>query len=148
MIDEDKLKELEAGRAPSSDYSRALAMVSSLTLSDQRRIQESLGRLFPVESLDSLNLEEELVSQYVKIRDLMDDVYRDDSVAANQRAQVANSVVSTLAHLVKLQEDLRREQTLKELEALLIEVVADLPDAAKDEFFARYEERGRKKLGL
>ena len=117
------------------------AMLDGLTHQELRALREVIDRKLPDNSLDELNLEKELVSQYHKTKLLMDEVLHDDDTPANQRAQVANSVVSTLAQLVKLQEDLRREESLKLAESVFIEVIATQPIEIKDAFFDEYEKR-------
>ena len=98
-------------------------------------------------TLKELNLENELVNQYYKIRSLMDSVSTDPDIPANQRAQVSNSVVTTLGQLVKLQEDLKKQEMLKIMEGALIEVVKILPTKSQNDFFEEYE-RIAKKAGL
>ena len=98
-------------------------------------------------TLADLNLEKELVEQYLKIKTIMDEVVHDDRVPANQRAQVANSVVGALQQLHKLQEDMQREERLKIMEACLIDALKVLPDKTKEEFFEYYEATA-KKAGL
>lgn len=92
-------------------------------------------------SVSELSLEAELVVQYSKTRQLMDDTLNDSETPANQKAQVANSVVSALAQLIKLQEDLKKQETLKIMEGVLIEVLQTLPTEVRDKFFAEYERR-------
>ncbi len=60
---------------------------------------------------------------------------------------MGNSVVGTLGQLVKLQEDLRRQETFKIMEGVLIEAIKRLPAAVKDEFFTEYA-RLAKRAGL
>ena len=98
-------------------------------------------------TLKELNLENELVNQYYKIRSLMDSVSTDPDIPANQRAQVSNSVVTTLGQLVKLQEDLKKQEMLKIMEGALIDVVKVLPTKSQNDFFEEYE-RIAKKAGL
>ena len=123
------------------------AMLDGLTHQELRALREVIDRKLPDNSLDELNLEKELVSQYHKTKLLMDEVLHDDDTPANQRAQVANSVVSTLAQLVKLQEDLRRDETLKLMETCLMDKLKSMPSDFKDAFFEDYEARARK-VGL
>jgi hypothetical protein len=52
-----------------------------------------------------------------------------------------------LGQLVKLQEDLRRQETFKIMEGVLIEAIKRLPAAVKDEFFTEYA-RLAKRAGL
>lgn len=144
MFDPEKVAELKtairAGESP-------MDPLAGLSQKELRRLKADIEKLLPKEAVEDLDLEKELVSQYTKTRDLMDEVLTDESVPTNQKAQVANSVVSTLGQLVKLQEDLRREQTLKVMEGCLVEVVKTLPEAKQTEFYAEYE-RIAEKAGL
>jgi len=118
-----------------------------LTQKELRKLRSEIDKLLPKNSLNSLDLEVELVDQYFKTKDLMDEISGDEATPANQKAQVANSVVNTLGQLVKLQQDLKREHTLKIMEGCLIDAVKVLPEAVKTEFFSEYE-RIAKKAGL
>lgn len=144
MIDESKMAKMTAAPSEVKDLKSAL---KEMPVKELRKVQAMIESLLPGQKVKSLDLEDELMQQYDKTKDLMDSCIGDPDVAANQKAQVANSVVSTLGHLVKLQEDLRLQQTLKLMEATLIDVIKTLPQEAKDEFFAEYEERA-KKAGL
>lgn len=127
MIDQDK-------------FNKAKAML------DAPPPQAHAPQIRPI-SISELSLEAELVGQYAKIKELMDEVLLDDDTPANQKAQVANSVVAALGQLIKLQEDLKKQETLKLMESCLIEVIVTLPQETKDAFFAEYE-RMAKKAGL
>ena len=81
------------------------------------------------------------MGQYRKTKDLMDSVLHDDETPANQRAQVANSVVTTLGQLVKLQEDLKREETLKLMETVLLDTIGVMGDDVKNTFLREYKSR-------
>lgn len=116
----------------------------NLSPAELRKLRDDIDRLLPPNTIDALNLEGELVAQYRTIKDLMDSVKEDKDTPANQRAQVANSVVATLAQLVKLQEDLRRDEVLKLMESVLIDTLKDQPAAVRDEFFREYESRAAK----
>lgn len=144
MIDQEKLagiKTLLKGNEPVKDP------LANLAPKDLRKLRSEIDKLLPGSKVADLNLEEELVEQYKVIKQLMDDVTDDIDVAPNQKAQVANSVVQTLAHLVKLQEDLRRNETFKVMEGVLIEAIKTLPAKVKDQFFTEYS-RIAKKAGL
>lgn len=136
MIDPAKLAQVKvavAGGEPVQDPLR------SLSDADLRRLRREINVLVPEATLGTMNLESELIEQYNKTKDLMDDVLHDEGCPANQKAQVANSVVSTLAQLVKLQEDLKRQETLKVMEAVLIDVVKTFEEPEKEKFYADYE---------
>ena len=143
MLDQEKLagiKVLMRGKESPKDP------LEGLTPKELRRLRGEIDKLLPSRVSD-LNLEEELVEQYQKIKDLMDEVTESPDVGASQKAQVGNSVVGTLGQLVKLQEDLRRQETFKIMEGVLIEAIKRLPAAVKDEFFTEYA-RLAKRAGL
>lgn len=144
MIDQEKLagiKVLLKGNEPIKDP------LANLAPKDLRKLRAEIDKRLPGSKVSDLNLEEELVEQYKVIKQLMDDVTDDFDVAPNQKAQVANSVVQTLGQLVRLQEDLRRNETFKVMEGVLVEAIKTLPTATKDRFFAEYA-RVAKKAGL
>lgn len=157
MIDEGKLaalKRLEAQtqpqrplQTPSQTKNTLKEQLKGMPEKDLRKIQETLQELLPEQSVKELNLEDELLQQYTKTKRLMDDVLDDVDVTPTQKAQVANSVVSTLGQLVKLQEDLKLQEAMKLMESVLIDVIKTLPKETKDEFFAEYEAQA-KKAGL
>lgn len=148
-VDSDRLADVQRMMAAGGSVSGATGRVSldGMTHQQLRELREEIDRKLPDNSLDELNLEKELVGQYHKTKLLMDEVLHDDETPANQRAQVANSVVSTLAQLVKLQEDLRRDETLKLMETCLMDKLKSMPSDFKDAFFEDYEARARK-VGL
>lgn len=111
---------------------------------DIRTLRDSANELLPPDSIDDLDLEAELVHQFRKTKTLYGEICKDPEVAPNQKAQVANSLVATLGQLVKLQQDLRRDEKLKLIEGVLIETIKVQPEAFKTEFFDEYEARARK----
>ena len=144
MIDQEKLagiKTLMRGNESPKDP------LTGLSAKELRRLRSEIDKLLPSAKVSDLNLEEELVEQYQKIKDLMDEVTESPDVGASQKAQVGNSVVGTLGQLVKLPEDLRRQETFKIMEGVLIEAIKRLPAAVKDEFFTEYA-RLAKRAGL
>lgn len=130
---EDQLEKLLQENAPA----RAPARAPAVSTTEHAK---------PI-SLAELNIERELVEQYAKTKELMDEVLFDDETPANQKAQVANSVVTTLGQILKLQEEIQRGETLKLMEQVLVEVLKTLPQTAQEEFFAEYE-RLAAKAGL
>jgi len=144
MIDESKMRALNKPTELPQDLEGVL---SNLPKKDLRRLKNMVDSLLPSQRVKDLDLEDELMQQYEKTKSLMDDCIDDDETSPNQKAQVANSVVNTLGQLVKLQEDLRMQQTLKIMEQALIDTIKGLPKELKDEFFEEYERRA-KKAGL
>jgi uncharacterized protein (UPF0147 family) len=133
MFDEEKKAKLAEERTLERE-------IHTMPKRELQALYKEIGDVLGVEpsTVDDLNLEFELVEQYGKTKDLMDEVLTDVTVPANQRAQVANAVVTALSHLVKLQEDLRREETLKIMESCLVESLKVLPEATKAQFFDEY----------
>ncbi len=134
---EDQLEKLLQENAPARATTPARAHDPAASMTEHAK---------PI-SLAELNIERELVEQYAKTKELMDEVLFDDETPANQKAQVANSVVTTLGQILKLQEEIQRGETLKLMEQVLIEVLKTLPQTSQDEFFAEYE-RLAEKAGL
>ena len=144
MIDQEKLQALRGeariGEAVTLGNMSYEEMVALKDLLDAQDMEENR-----MHSLGDINLEHELMSQYAKVKKLQTDVLIDDSVPANQRAQVANAVASTLQQLIKMQVDLQRDERLKKIEGALLEAVALLPDEARDLFFTEYEKIAKTK---
>lgn len=145
MIDQEKLARVES--AMGVQFENQTPSLDLMGERELRKLLDDVLKRLPKDALADLNLEEELVSQYRKTKDLMDEVLGDMDTPANQKAQVCNAVVGTLGQLVKLQQDLRKEQTLKVMESCLVEVIKTLPEKVKGEFFAEYE-RMATKAGL
>lgn len=114
----------------------SLSLMAEAQLLDMR---QRIDDLLPTRSLKSLNMEQELVVQLQIVQKLQDEVMDDTDTPANQRAQVANSVASTMQTLAKLQVELYDSERLKKIEACLILAVDNLPQEAQVLFFAEYE---------
>ena len=112
--------------------------LATLSPADLRRLRSEIDRLLPDDSVKGMDLGDELVQQYHKTKQLMDDTLDSDDCPANQKAQVCNSVVTILAQLTKLQEDLKLQKTLALMESVLVEAIKTLPEAVKEEFFTEY----------
>ena len=137
MIDAERLAELKTAIRGGDSPKDPLAEMSQ---SELRRLRSEIDRLLPEGAgVGDLNLEDELVQQYHKTKDLMDETLLSDETPANQKSQVCNAVVTILSQLVKLQEDLKREQMMKIMEATLVEAIKTLPEETKNEFFTEYE---------
>ena len=143
MIDEDKLAQVQAAMAGTAPEKEGFDL-DTMSVEELRELRDEIDRRLPEDSLDSLNLEKELVGQYRLVQRLQADVITNDDFAPNQRSQVAGQVASTLQQLVKLQEDLKREQTLKLMESVLVDMIKSMPDDFKANFFSEYKQRASK----
>jgi hypothetical protein len=158
MIDEIKLAALKTqqarthvrGQVPAPAHLPVPTLreqLQSMSEKDLRTLQDLLNELLPEQSVKELNLEDELMQQYTKTKRLMDEIAEDIDIPPNQKAQVGNSVVTTLTQLRNLQEDLRVQEGLKLSEDVLKEMLQTMPEEFKAEFFEEYHARA-KKIGL
>jgi hypothetical protein len=113
---------------------------SIYTVAELVRFRDEITQHLPPLSLSELNLEEETLLQYHTLRELQGDVLSDDDVPANQRAQVANSVATTLKTLGDQQIALYNSERFKEIENLLIRQLSKLPEETAAEFLTGYEQ--------
>jgi hypothetical protein len=88
--------------------------------------------------LKDLNLEVEVLENYNLAKQFLQDIDQ-ESIPANQVAQVINSIASILKDLVKMQTDLYDAERVKKLEAALINTLKTLPEEQQNAFFTRYE---------
>ena len=88
--------------------------------------------------LNELDLDTELLDQYKNAKLVLTDIIHDDSIAANQKAQVMNTVTSILQAIIKLQQELHNVERLKLIEATLIETL-QRHETLKEEFLKDYE---------
>ena len=143
MIDDAKLAQVQAAMAGTAPEKEGFDL-DAMSVDELRELRDEIDRRLPEDSLDSLNLEKELVGQYRLVQRLQADVITNDDFAPNQRSQVAGQVASTLQQLVKLQEDLKREQTLKLMESVLVDMIKSMPEDFKTNFFTEYKQRASK----
>lgn len=103
-------------------------------------LRSQIDEKMPVRRLKDVNLEQELVLQLQAVQRLQHVVLDDDTTPANQRAQVAGAVASALATLGKLQIEIYSSERLKRIEAIMAEVINEMPKKLQEQFFTRYEE--------
>lgn len=149
MIDEAKLAALKTQQHREPTPTRVQPptlrdQLMSMPERDLRILKEILAELVPDQKVKELNLEDELMQQYTKTKRLMDEIAGDLDIPPNQKAQVGNSVVTTLTQLRNLQEDLRVQEGLKLTESILMEMLQTMPEEFKTEFFDEYSIRARK----
>ncbi len=119
-------------RAPNDFDFDGLALDQLLTLRGE------IEKRLPAVALKDLNMEKELVLQFLAAQSLQARVTSDDRVAANQKAQVANSLAASLATLAKFQTEVHSSERMKRVEIALIDAVNLLPLEAKVSFMDAY----------
>jgi hypothetical protein len=113
--------------------------ISEIPLADLIDLHEAIKAALPQQKLKDLDLEAELVLQFTRVKELQAETLSSDFAKPNQKAQVANSVASTLAQLTKLQTELHTAERLKAIEALIIRQFKRLPLDVVETFLDDYE---------
>lgn len=136
MIDKDKLAGIRSGAA--FPLSAKALNIEIMDQSELLRLRGEIDKRLPA-TLQDLDLERELLHQFVRVKELQEVVLDDDRVAANQKAQVASAVAATLQQLVKMQTDWNTSERLKEIEGRLIKALVKMPNEYLEDFFEWYE---------
>lgn len=100
---------------------------------------EEIRDHLPPTQLSKMNMEQETLLQYHATRYLQTVVLNDDSVPANQKAQVANSVSSVLEKITRMQMEIYSTERFKAIELLLIRTLNKLPEDVAGQFIDEYE---------
>lgn len=96
-------------------------------------------RLATPTNFTEINLEKELLSQFTKAKQLLEDAEFDDSVPHNQKVQNVNSVNTIITNIINQQEKVYNIERTKKLEDCLIKTLQAFPEL-KDHFLKAYEE--------
>ena len=140
MIDEDKLAQVQA--AMLGDVAPEVDDLDAMSHDELRRLRDEIDRRLPEEKLSQMDLTQELLSQYRLVQRLQTDVLDNEEVPANQRAQVAGQVASTLQQLVKMQTEFQNAERFRAIENLLIKSIKLMPLDAAAAFITEYEKLG------
>ena len=95
-----------------------------------------------IESLDDLDLGNELLSSYNRASRLFTMIEHDDEILPGQKAQVLSAIRHIQEQILKNQERLHNVNQIKLIETTLIDVLKGFPDV-KAAFLAAYEEAGK-----
>ncbi len=136
MIDESKVKNF--GRC--EETSTSPFRWSALPLETLLRYLDEIRQVLPATTLLDMNMEEELILQFQAVRTLQNTILDDESVPANQKAQVANSVASVLGSIADLQNKVYSSERFKRIETLLIRHLNKLPEEVAAAFLEDYEQ--------
>ena len=88
-------------------------------------------------SLQDLDLQDELLTQYVQAKQLLKDVEFADEIPLNQKAQAQNSILGILAQIIKQQETLHNVANVTRIELALVAALKECPEV-KEAFLAIY----------
>lgn len=118
---------------------RTLADLDGMDVDELLEIRDQIDERLPATKLSEINLAEELVLQFQKVKSMQTRVLSDNKISAQQKAAVANSCASALAQLVKMQTELYNAERMKTIEQVLIQVMRDMPEDLQMAFFEKYE---------
>lgn len=113
-------------------------LLDDMGVGDLLMLRADIDARLPATKLSQMNLEEELVIQFLTVKELQNDVLNSNE-EANKKAQVANTVAATMQQLVKMQTELHTAERLKEIESRLIRCLNKVPEQYLREFFEWYE---------
>lgn len=140
MIDENKVKEISTRQEPSSPTASSGFKWASLPTETLLRYLDEIKACLPPTALVDMNMEEELIRQYQAVRALQSTIIDDLDTPVNQKAQVANSVASSLGRLAELQLSIYSSERFKRVETLLIRHLSKLPEDVAAAFINDYEQ--------
>lgn len=111
-----------------------------MSVSELLSLRTEIDKLLPATSLSEMNLERELVLQFLKAREMQERVLEDIDTPANQKAQVMNQVASTLQQLIKMQAEYHTSERFKAIENVMIKYMKRLPLDVAEAFIDEYEQ--------
>lgn len=101
-------------------------------------LRAEIDQRLVVKKLEDMDMERELVLQLRMSQALQTNIIDDDRVPANQKAQVMNSVASTIQQITKMQGEIYTSERLKRIESALIKQLNQWPEDQTRTFFERY----------
>lgn len=113
--------------------------LAKISLADKIDLYEAIKGALPAHTLQSLDLEQELVLQFMRVKELQSATLASSRVAPNQKAQVANTVAASLAQLTRLQTELHTAERFKIMENHLVRAMKRLPLDVAEDFIREYE---------
>lgn len=110
-----------------------------LTVSELLERRGAIDALLPPRRLSEVDIEEELLLQFARTKELLGAVTASTDTPANQKAQVANACSAILEQLIKLQTRLYSAERVKILEAALIKTLREFDESVHARFLEIYE---------
>ena len=116
--------------------------LEEIPLADRIDLYEALKGALPPHKLQDLDLAQELVLQFMRVKELQSITLADRLTKANQKAQVANAVAGILGQLTRMQTELHTAERFKSIEGLMIRYFKKLPVDVVTKFLEDYEQLG------
>jgi hypothetical protein len=122
-------------------------ILAGMKLNEMLELRSEIDKRLPARNLADLDLEEELLLQFARVKELFQDVMKSKDTPANQQAQVANSCTTLLDKLVEMQLKLYSAERTKAIESAVIRTLKSMPEAVQKRFFEIYE-RALEAIGI
>ena len=111
--------------------------ISLYDTSELLMLRNMIDARLPPMQMRSLNLEEEVVLQFMTVKSLQAATLAGNE-EANKKASVANACASALQSLVKMQVELHDAERFKKIENLMIKYIKTLPAETAQKFLDDY----------
>lgn len=129
-------------KVTSANGVRTIHDISVMEIDELLELREEIDKHLPATKLSDVNLAEELVLQFQKVKHLQTKVLAEVKTSAQQKAAVANACAGALSALVKMQTELHNAERFKAIENLMIKYMRRLPLDVATEFLEEYARHG------
>jgi len=112
--------------------------ITNLSRRELRQLRDAIDA--ELGELSRLNLEQELVQQFLDTREVLAETRDDPDIEPQKLASLQNSCTTLLAQLTKAQKALYSTERIKAMEQALFATLEDCPEVA-EKFINDYQER-------
>lgn len=113
--------------------------LGSMSMTELLTMRSKIDGLLPPMRMEEMDLEEEVVRQYMTVKSLQGDTLAGND-EPNKKASVVNACAAALQQLAKLQTDVYTAERFKRIENLLIKHIKLLPKETADAFIKDYSQ--------
>jgi hypothetical protein len=117
---------------------KAAIDLDKMDLATLLQLRSDIDKRLPATNLRDFNVEEATLIHYHTLQSLQGDIQGDDSVPANQRAQVANSISAALRDIIKMRNEIYNAEQFRRMEAALAKALRGVAPELREAFFAIY----------
>jgi hypothetical protein len=100
-------------------------------------LRQRIDALLPEMDINKIDLEEEVVRQFMTVKNLQSTVLQ-GAEEANKKAAVINACTAALAALAKMQVELHTAERFKKIENLMIRYIKLMPKELAEQFLEKY----------
>lgn len=117
----------------------AVEDLDGLTLIELLDLRNRINSRLPPSSLRDLNLEQELILQFMHARELLATASQSTSLKDNQTAQLVGACTALIKQIGDMQKSVYSSERMKRLESSLIEVLNAADHSLREKFVKLYE---------